>query len=29
MQSKIAYSPRALKDPDEIWDYMRLLFPEN
>lgn len=29
MQSKIAYSPRALKDLDEIWDYMRLLFPEN
>ena len=29
MQSKIAYSPRALKDLDEIWDYMRLLFQEN
>jgi len=24
MQSKIAYSPRALKDLDEIWDYIEV-----
>lgn len=26
MQSKIAYSPRALKDLDEIWDYRDYFF---